>query len=200
VLEANVLTFAGTNAFGSKNDAAKQNVPTAFGAGWLNLGFFPSTVTGTVHTLGNAATSITPIGSAPSAAGTYTYYGLPLIGFAAIGYQYGALPVTGGTALSNYGGAFAHKVTTRVSNTARLQLQERGASARRFSWRARIARARKLTRHGKSIDECDGGRPHATGGVKRTPPGGKSEQPARCDAVTQMPSVGRAGDGRCGLW
>ncbi len=112
--EANVLTFAGTNALGSKNDASKQNVPTAFGAGWLNIGFFPSTVTGTVHTLGNAATSITPIGSAPSAAGTYTYYGLPLIGFAAIGYQYGALPVTGGTALSNYGGAFAHKVTTRV--------------------------------------------------------------------------------------
>jgi hypothetical protein len=113
--EANVLTFAGTNALGSKNDASKQNVPTSFGAGWLNLGFFPATVTGSVHKLGNSATTVTPIGNAPGAAGTYTYYGLPLIGFAAIGYQYGALPVAGGTALSNYGGAFSHKVTKKIA-------------------------------------------------------------------------------------
>ncbi len=112
--EANILTFAGTNTFGSKNDASKQNVPTAFGAGWLDLGFFPSSVTGSVHKLANSATIVTPIGQAPGVAGTYTYYGLPLVGFAAIGYQYGALPIAGGTSLSNYGGAFAHRVTTKI--------------------------------------------------------------------------------------
>ena len=115
--EANILNFNGTNVFGSKNDP-KQNVNTSFGAGWLNLGFFPQTVLDAgppTHRLGNNTTWAYAIGSAPPTnPSTYTYYGLPLIGFAAIGFQYGALPIAGGTAVSNYGGTFAHKVTTLI--------------------------------------------------------------------------------------
>ena len=56
--EANVITFNDSNLLGSANSA---NISTDFENGWLDIGFFPSTVTGDVHTLGNDATIVTDI-------------------------------------------------------------------------------------------------------------------------------------------
>ena len=63
---------------GSANSA---NISTDFENGWLDIGFFPSTVTGEVHTLGNDATIVTDI-FANSTVGPATYVGLPVVGFA----------------------------------------------------------------------------------------------------------------------
>jgi hypothetical protein len=56
--EANVITFNNSNLLGSANSA---NISTDFEHGWLDVGFFPSTVTGAVHTLPNDATIVTDI-------------------------------------------------------------------------------------------------------------------------------------------
>ena len=47
--EANVVTFNNSNVLGSTNVA---NIPTDFENGWLDIGFFPTTVAAPVHTLG----------------------------------------------------------------------------------------------------------------------------------------------------
>jgi hypothetical protein len=111
--EANVISFNGdgvtSNLFGSKNVA---NINTSFQDGWLALSFFPPTVLGTVHTLGNSATSITHIGGGTTSGNTVTYFGLPLIGFEAESYVNG---VTTLGVLSNFGGNFVHKTTTSIS-------------------------------------------------------------------------------------
>jgi hypothetical protein len=104
--EANVITFSSSNVLASLNSA---NIPTSFEHGWLNLGFFPATVTGTVHQLISTATVVTPaFGSTfPLVAGTY--FGLPLVGFMVESFLNGTLVVAGQNVLSNYGGSFVHK-------------------------------------------------------------------------------------------
>ena len=112
--EANVVTFQNSNVLGSANSA---NIPTGFQNGWLDLSFFPSTVTGAVHTLPNGNTTfVDPTVTPPfvSAAGPATYFGLPVVGFAVQSFTNGAITVNGVSTLSNYGGNFIHKGTRVV--------------------------------------------------------------------------------------
>jgi len=112
--EANVITFNTSNVLGSANVA---NINTTFANGWLNLGFFPETISGAVHTLGNDNTTfVDPTVSPPfvSGATTATYFGLPVVGFAVQSFTNGVLIVNGQATLSDYGGNFVHKGTRFV--------------------------------------------------------------------------------------
>ena len=112
--EANVVTFNSSNVLGSANIA---NINTDFQNGWLNIGFFPETVTGRVHTLPNDNTTfVDPTVTPPfvSGAGPATYFGLPVVGFAVQSFSNGAIVVNGAPVLSNYGGNFVHKGTRFV--------------------------------------------------------------------------------------
>jgi hypothetical protein len=111
--EANVITFNNSNVLGSANVA---NIPTNFENGWLDVGFFPDTVTTPVHTLESDDTIVTDIlgGTTPSIAATYV--GLPVIGFAVQSFTNGAIVVGGVTTLSNYGGNFVQKGTRFIDS------------------------------------------------------------------------------------
>jgi len=115
--EANVVTFNNSNLLGSANSA---NISTTFTSGWLNLGFFPSSVTGAVHTLVNplsatTGTTIAALGAAPGASQAATYFGLPVVGFAAWSFNNGTLTVgTATNVQSNYSGAYVNKGTRRI--------------------------------------------------------------------------------------
>ena len=110
--EANVVTFNNSNLLGSSNSA---NISTTFTNGWLNLGFFPTTVTGAVHTLANGATTRAPLGGAPTAPGAATYFGLPVVGFAAWSFNNGTLTVgTATNVQSAYAGSYVNKGTRRI--------------------------------------------------------------------------------------
>jgi hypothetical protein len=112
--EANVITFNNSNVFGSKNVA---NLTTTFENGWASIYFplVPSSAgvpySAAAHQLGGGFTtridlvSATVIGQ-PSA----TYFGLPVIGFAAWTFSNGNV----GGVLSNYGGNYIHKYTRSV--------------------------------------------------------------------------------------
>ena len=114
--EANVISFNSSNVLASKNVA---NLPTTFEHGWAELAF-PAGVSGIpptslIHALiGGTTTQVSLQAASIGTISTWnfaTYYGLPVIGFAAITYSNGNV---GGT-LSNYGGNFNHKYTRRVS-------------------------------------------------------------------------------------
>ena len=109
--DANVVTFNNSSVLGSANQA---NINTTFPNGWLNLGFLPNSVTPPIHTLVNAATTIAPLGAGPGAAGTSTYVGLPVVGFAVQSFTNGSINVNGTATLSNYGGNFVQKGTRRI--------------------------------------------------------------------------------------
>ena len=112
--EANVITFNNSNVLGSANVA---NISTTFENGWLDVGFFPETVTGSVHTLDNDTTTfVDPTVSPPFLSGTgpATYFGLPVVGFAVQSFANGAITVGDQAVLSNYGGNFVHKGTRFV--------------------------------------------------------------------------------------
>jgi hypothetical protein len=92
------------------------SITTSFQDGWLNLGFFPSTITGTVHQLINVTnTCITNIGGSTTCGFTETYNGLPVVGFEVESYKNGTLVVGGVNVLSSYGGNFVHKYTTLIN-------------------------------------------------------------------------------------
>ena len=109
--EANVVTFNNSNVLGSANIA---NINTSFEHGWLDLGFFPQSVTGAVHTLANSNTTVVGSNGGFSSGNHVTYFGLPLVGFAVQSFTNGTLVVGGVNVLSNYGGNFVHKTTTFI--------------------------------------------------------------------------------------
>lgn len=110
--EANVITFNNSNVVASVNTA---NITTGFQDGWLQVGFFPSTVTGGTHTLVNTAgTSLITLGGVLSTGLSRTYYGLPTVGAMVQTFQNGTNVVNGVTVLQNYAGAFPHRYTTRI--------------------------------------------------------------------------------------
>jgi len=106
--EANVITFNNSNLLGSANSA---NISTDFENGWLDIGFFPSTVTGAVHTLPNDATIVTDI-FANSTVGPATYVGLPVVGFAVETFQNNVVTVSGTPA--TYASSFVQKGTRLI--------------------------------------------------------------------------------------
>ena len=116
--EANVITFNNSDVLGSANSV---NITTTFENGWLNVGFFPDTVTGAIHTLPNDNTTfVDPTVSPPfvSGAAPATYQGLPVVGFAVESFTNGVLIVNGQATLSTYGGNFVHKGTRFVDFVA----------------------------------------------------------------------------------
>jgi hypothetical protein len=110
--EANVITFNNSNVLGSANSA---NIPTDFENGWLDVGFFPGSVSGAVHTLPNDDTIVTDI-FANFTENAATYVGLPVVGFAVQSFTNGAVDVAGVATLSNYGGNFIQKGTRFIDS------------------------------------------------------------------------------------
>ena len=110
--EANVITFNNSNVLGSVNIA---NIPTGFEHGWLDLGFFPSTVAAPVHTLINTEHDGQPAGWLGVDWQHGTYDGLPVIGFAVQSFANGAISVGDASVLSNYGGNFVQKGTAYIN-------------------------------------------------------------------------------------
>ena len=117
--EANVITFNNSNVLGSANVA---NIPTDFEHGWLDIGFFPSTVTGAVHTLPNDATIVTDIFAA-STVGPATYVGLPVVGFAVETFQNNAITVSGTP--TTYASSFVQKGTRFIDSLIPLSTSRR---------------------------------------------------------------------------
>jgi hypothetical protein len=113
--EANVITFNSSNVFGSKNVA---NLTTTFENGWVSINFpliassvGPIPYSAAAHQLGASLTTrIDLISASTSFAPAATYYGLPVIGFAAWTFSNGNV----GGVLSNYGGNYIHKYTRDV--------------------------------------------------------------------------------------
>ena len=119
--------FQTQSLFGSKNPYAFSPPPYApanalpgfvqsvFQDGWMTI---PLHVAGfgsqLAHFLvGGATTLFKPDGSTESRPQA-TYYGLPVIGFAAESYTNGTLTVNGQLVLSNYGGLIGHRYTNDV--------------------------------------------------------------------------------------
>jgi hypothetical protein len=107
--EANVITLNNTNVLASKN---VSSIPTNFENGWLQLSFIaPSPwhrLTG-----GASLTFNTKTGQTGNLFST-TFYGLPVLGFAAITFENDVLPGAEGPIQSNYGGNLNHKTTRKV--------------------------------------------------------------------------------------
>jgi hypothetical protein len=108
--------------FGSKNPSAITPYPwdpanatpsfvgTTFEDGWMTIALYGSSA----HLLvGGATTVFKPDGSTETRPQA-TYYGLPVIGFAAESYTNGTLTVNGQAVLSNYGGLIGHRYTRNV--------------------------------------------------------------------------------------
>jgi hypothetical protein len=113
--EANVITFNSSNVFGSKNVA---NINTTFENGWMSMNFplilssvGPVPYSAAAHQLGASITTRVDLFSLSTSSSTSaTYYGLPVIGFAAWTFSNGNV----GGVLSNYGGNYIHKYTRDV--------------------------------------------------------------------------------------
>ncbi|HXX86213.1 MAG TPA: hypothetical protein VEN29_19810 [Casimicrobiaceae bacterium] len=108
--EANVLNIGGTGVLLSAN---AFNPTTPFANGWWNVNFLPGSVTGTTHQLVGGPTIRTSTATGLSSTQTSaTYFGLPVVGFAAQYFNNGTLTVPGGTGVQAfYAGSFAHRYT-----------------------------------------------------------------------------------------
>jgi hypothetical protein len=107
--------YATTQYPGSPASAVPYSFATTYQQGWMTI---PLHVVGLgsqfVHFLvGGATTLFKPDGST-EARPQATYYGLPVIGFAAESYTNGTLVANGQTVLSNYGGLIGHRYTNDV--------------------------------------------------------------------------------------
>jgi len=115
--EANVISFNASNVLASKN---VLNASTTFENGWATMSFYPLSGTATaipalslVHRLGGADTTrINLLSGSTYYSSAATYYGLPVVGFAAVTFSNGNV----GGSLSNYGGNFNHKATRLVQD------------------------------------------------------------------------------------
>jgi hypothetical protein len=114
--EANVVTFNNTNVFSSKD---QNSITTSFQNGWLNIGFFPSSIVPPVHQLINVTdTTVTTLTGGSTVGNSATYNGLPVVGFEAESYTDGQLVVNGVTVESIYSGSFTHKFSTLINVVA----------------------------------------------------------------------------------
>jgi hypothetical protein len=110
--EANVLTFNNTNVLGSKN---LQSLSTGFADGWLDIHLSSGTDLVTYHKLVNTHTVHVSGVTSGNTASTFTWQGLPVIGFAVQSFTNGTLVVGGTNVLANYGGNFAHRYATLIN-------------------------------------------------------------------------------------
>ena len=110
--EANVLTFNNSNVLGSKN---VQSLSTGFTNGWLDIHLSSGTNLVTYHKLVNNRTAHVSGVTSGATPGTFTWQGLPVIGFAVQSFTNGTLVVGGVNVLANYGGNFAHRYSTLIN-------------------------------------------------------------------------------------
>jgi len=110
--EANVLTFNNTNVLGSKN---VQSLSTGFTNGWLDIHLSSGTNLVNYHKLVNTHTVHVFDVTSGAGSGTFTWQGLPVIGFAVQSFTNGTLVVSGTNVLANYGGNFAHRYATVIN-------------------------------------------------------------------------------------
>lgn len=94
--ESTVVTFNDAAVLGSSNSV---NIPVNFENGWARLGF------------AQTYASLAAAGNTP--AGVHTYIGLPTVGFMVQDFVNGDV----GGILSNYGGNFNHKYTTKINGS-----------------------------------------------------------------------------------
>ena len=113
--EAQSIGFGTSNVFGSSNHA---NIATPFTNGWATLGF-NSVAVPNEHALAAPAGATTIVdltgAAAPLLGQTATYFGLPVIGFAAETFNNDALTISGKTFLSTFGANFPHHPTKRTT-------------------------------------------------------------------------------------
>jgi hypothetical protein len=108
--EANVLTFNGGNFFGSANT---NNQTTTFSNGWATYGFNDPSAAA-VHLMTPLSTLAFNLSSGTTGPATVTYYGLPVVGFAAQTFNNDAIVIGGKTFLSTFAAEFVHHKTTRI--------------------------------------------------------------------------------------
>jgi hypothetical protein len=105
--EAQSVGFASSNVFGSANH---NQIATDFSNGWAVLGF-NSSADPFEHSMtpGTTSTAIISLtGGAPQVGQNVTYFGLPVVGFAAETFQNDAITINGKTFLSTFGATFPH--------------------------------------------------------------------------------------------
>lgn len=115
--EANVVSFNDTSLFASETVRYVANLGAGFNQGWARMDF--NDVGMTLVSLAPDAATLAPIdtgtGTGPGSDmhRSHTYHGLPVIGFAAIGFTNGNV----GGLLSNYAGLTNHKGTRNIVRT-----------------------------------------------------------------------------------
>jgi hypothetical protein len=117
--EATSVNFNDSNVFGSTNT---NKVTTSFSNGWATFAFNDTgIITGNnaqppVHfmTTGGGATTAFDLGAGTTSVAQVTYYGLPVVGFAAETFKNDAIVVNGKSFLSVFGADFVHHKTTRI--------------------------------------------------------------------------------------
>ena len=109
--ESNSVNFNGGNIFGSAN---AYSLTTAFSNGWATFGFNDPVSAAAVHSMTPLSTTGFNLTSGVAAPATVTYYGLPIIGFAAQTFNNDAIVVSGKSYLSTFGATFVHHKTTKI--------------------------------------------------------------------------------------
>jgi hypothetical protein len=104
--EAQSVGFGTSNVFGSQNH---NLIATPFTNGWAVLGF-NGTADPSEHSYspGGGNTAIISLTGGVQSGQTVTYFGLPVVGFAAETFQNDAITVNGKTFLSTFGVTFPH--------------------------------------------------------------------------------------------
>ena len=114
--EAQSIGFGSSNVFGSANHASIDT--KTFTNGWATLGFngvvVPNEHAITAPAGATVIVDLTGV-AAPLAGQTATYFGLPVIGFAAETFNNDALTINGKTFLSTFGAAVPHHATKRIT-------------------------------------------------------------------------------------
>jgi len=103
--EAQSVGFGTSNVFGSSNH---NNIATPFQNGWAVLGFNGVT-TPDLHSMQpNGTSQVIDLRDGNVTTAQVTYFGLPVVGFAAETFQNDAITVNGKTFLSTFGVTFPH--------------------------------------------------------------------------------------------
>lgn len=104
--EAQSVGFGTSNVFGSANH---NTIATPFSNGWAVLGFNGTTNPSEhVFSPGTGNTTVVSLTGGSSTGNTVSYFGLPVVGFAAETFQNDAITVNGRTFLSTFGATFPH--------------------------------------------------------------------------------------------
>ena len=113
--EAQSIGFGTSNVFGSANHVTSPHPSRTDGRRWGSTVPRFRTSMPLLRQPGQRRSSICRVSAAPLAGQTATYFGLPVIGFAAETFQNDALTIGGKTYLSTFGATFPHHATKRIT-------------------------------------------------------------------------------------